>query len=67
MTWTHSGSRAWGAGPHFDVSREIGGEGAGGEGQGEGCPDNLLSHHRLPGAKTPACPLPSVTAPSWAL
>lgn len=34
MTWTHSGSRARGRGPPFDVSREVR-EGAGGEGQEE--------------------------------
>lgn len=34
MTWAHSGSRARGRGPHFDVSREVR-EGAGGEGQEE--------------------------------
>lgn len=42
MVWTHSGSRARGRGPLFDVSHEVR-QGAGGEGPGEGLPETISS------------------------
>lgn len=46
MTWAHSGSRARGRGPHFDVSREVRAR--------KSLPGSFPSHRRLLCTKTPA-------------
>lgn len=64
MTWAHSGSRARGRGPHFDVSREVR-EGAGGEGQEEFARKLPLPSQASVHKDTSSSSPPLSSLPSW--